>query len=194
MYGTSAGFQPAGASPLPFDPTYESQGALNQQQLDQALAALQYQRGRTGYDTGFNAQGQVDLSNPFSQAKLLERTFQQGQRGTTNQMAAGGQLYSGALQRNLDEGAFRYGADFDRLRQAALDRFNQLGQQEQQARTGFAQGNIDAYSDRLGRAEEYRPAPLAAPAAPGVADYRRLHRQMYGTTRGFRAPGRRGRR
>lgn len=50
----------------------------------------------------------VDVTNPFSRAALLKRSHQANERGNTNNYAARGQLYSGALQNAQDTEGFNY--------------------------------------------------------------------------------------
>jgi hypothetical protein len=69
-------------------------------------------------DTGFN----VDPNNPFSRAALLQKRYMEAKQGTTNSMAAQGQLYSGALQTAQDENAFQNNAAVDE-NQKAFNRY-----------------------------------------------------------------------
>lgn len=75
-------------------------------------------------------------------------------------MASRGQLYSGATQRGLDEGTFQYGRNYDALRRNAESGYQQLSQQEQQAKQGKLQSDLDARSDSINRAPD--------PEDPGV--------------------------
>lgn len=83
-------------TPQPFDPVLESQklGATWNNQLAGSEAG--YQRGETAWGTGYNADGSLNTSNPYSQAMLLQDSYKRGITGTNNSMAAAGQLYSGA--------------------------------------------------------------------------------------------------
>ena len=67
-----------------------------------------YQGGQLRQGLGLTESGGIDVSTPYGQASLLQRTYQQGQRGTTNNMASRGQLYSGAHGSSLAEGTFQY--------------------------------------------------------------------------------------
>lgn len=56
--------------------------------------------------TNFRIADNVDVTNPYSRAALLKKSWQQARTGNTNSMAAAGQLYSGAYnraQRNTDD-------------------------------------------------------------------------------------------
>jgi hypothetical protein len=151
---------------LPVDPLYTEQTGLNQQGLTDTLAGVTFGRTQIGQEYGYNPQGQFDPSNPYSRATLLQRTYQQSQRGTLNSMANRGQLYSGALQRGLDEGTFQYGAAEDRLKRAAAAGYQGLTEREQRAYGDFTRGNIDASSDRLGRLDPNDTVPQGPYAGP----------------------------
>lgn len=69
-------------------------GANRNIALGNSEAAVQ--EGDLGFDAGYNADGTVNTSNPYSRAALLQLAHEQQTLGTTNSMAAAGQLYSGA--------------------------------------------------------------------------------------------------
>lgn len=80
----------------PIDPAYEAykQGAGFDITTGNNEAA--WQTGQTAFNTGYNADGSTNASNPYSQAQLFQDSYHTSQLGTTNGMAAQGQLYSGA--------------------------------------------------------------------------------------------------
>lgn len=88
-----------------------------------------YQKGRI--DTSF---GNVDnpaadaVSNPYSQAALAYKRYNEAQQGTTNNYAAAGQLYSGALQHAGEGNAFNYLRGLAALRQSRQDQLDSLTQ------------------------------------------------------------------
>jgi hypothetical protein len=149
----------------PIDPTYTGQvGAINLN-YDQTMAGIGYEQTMLGQESGFNAQGGLDPSNPYSVAANLQRRYQQGQRGTTNSMAAAGQLYSGAHGRNLAEGTYQYNRSYDSARRDAQRGYLGLAQQRQQATYSRDSDLNSAYSDRLGRITTADTTPTA-PTAP----------------------------
>lgn len=85
--------------------------------LTKSAGYAQADYGYTGSDTngdGIPDSGfTLDPNNPFSRAALLQKTYEQNQRGTTNSMAAQGQLYSGALQDAQNENTFQNQAGVD---------------------------------------------------------------------------------
>jgi hypothetical protein len=152
----------------PIDPTYTGQvGAINLN-YDQTMAGIGYEQTMLGQESGFNAQGGLDPSNPYSVAANLQRRYQQGQRGTTNSMAAAGQLYSGAHGRNLAEGTYQYNRSYDSARRDAQRGYLSLAQQGQQATYQRDSSLNDANADRLGRVEPSATTPTAAPAPARV--------------------------
>ena len=90
------GYSPPPVTPQPFDPAFEAQklGATWNTQI--ATGEAGYQRGETAWGTGYNADGSLNASNPYSQAMLMQNEYKRGVTGTNNSMAAQGQLYSGA--------------------------------------------------------------------------------------------------
>jgi hypothetical protein len=152
-------------TPAPVDTNYQAQLAQNQRDLELGLAAIQQGRNQLSYDTGFNAQGQLDPTNPFSKALQLERSFKQGQRATASTLGDRGQGYSSYFQNKIDKGAYNHSRDYDALRSGVMAGFNDLTQREQQARNGFGQGNVDAEWARLDRVAAFTPDD------PGEAQY-----------------------
>jgi hypothetical protein len=157
--GSLPGTQPAPAAPppvvvqpQPFDPQLEAarQGAAWNQQTSGAEAT--YQRGQTAANTGFNADGSVNTSNPYSQATLLQDSYKRSVTGTNNSYAAQGQLYSGArvnAQAANDRG---YSQGYDALRRSAMDTYHGIGFGQLQGYGQNALGGNQAEYDALRRA------------------------------------------
>ena len=157
---------------LPPDPIYQSDvGAINLN-YDNTIAGINFDRTQLGQQYGFDAQGNLDPSNPFSIAANLQRRYQQGQRGTTNSMAAAGQLYSRAHQRNLDEGTYQYQRSYDTARRDALNTYRDLTEREQRATSNRTMGINTADANRLLR---YKPEDVVPPAAAPDVDAPRPH-------------------
>ena len=109
--------------PLSFDPVYQNSVASANLGYDQTLAANAYQRNRVKQTYGFD-----DPSDPFNRAAMLQKAYQQRTSGTTNSFAASGQLYSGATQRNLDQGRTDYDQSYSGLRRQYEDELQGLTQ------------------------------------------------------------------
>lgn len=75
----------------------------------------------------------IDVTNPFSKAALLKRSYDQQREGTTNSMAAQGQLYSGALLNARGNQQFGYEANQDSLSKQLQEIVMQGGVARQQA-------------------------------------------------------------
>jgi hypothetical protein len=92
-------------TPQPPDPSLDA--ARLSANRNNALATSEgaYQTGNLNFDYGYTPAGGVDTSNPYSRAALLQLGHENQARGTTNGMAAAGQLYSGAIQnqRGIDD-------------------------------------------------------------------------------------------
>jgi hypothetical protein len=160
---------PGPPQPHPIDPIHTGQSALIEKQRQDLLTQLPYQQNQLASEYGFLPGSMtVDPNNPYSRASLLQRSYQQGQAGTTNSMAARGQLYSGATQRGLDEGTFNYSRNTDALQKAYQGSLNELEQKKSQGMFDLDQQQLDADTDRLGR------APDPVPGGPTQTDLERL--------------------
>lgn len=104
-------------SPQPVDPAFESQRLTAGRNIALGNAEGAYQQGNTNFDYGYNPDGSINASNPYSRAALLQLGYENQQRGTTNSMAARGQLYSGAIenQRGIDSRGYAVNESNNRL-------------------------------------------------------------------------------
>ena len=153
--------KPPAAQPLPFDPVYQAQVAnLNRQQA-LTQGNIQYQTGQVKQEYGFD-----DPSNPFNRSEMIKRAYQQGQAATTGGMASRGQLYSGALQTELDHGRFGYEQNVDSARRAYAQALQELSQQGAQSKLDYESGLALAGAERIERAP--RPEDPGEPAGPAV--------------------------
>lgn len=154
---TGAGF-PGAATNTGLDAVYAPTSPLQQTgpQVDPMLEAQKAAAGLNiklgdawdAYATGQLTTGFGNLdnptadlaSNPYSRAALLQQSYNNQRRGTTNSYASAGQLYSGALQNAQEENLRGYGQGLDALkkeRQGLLDellrdrvtRYSQTGAQ-----------------------------------------------------------------
>lgn len=144
-----------------------------------------YQGTQLLNNLGLNEQGQIDPTNPWGQASLLQRSFQQGQKSTTGNLASRGQGYSSYMQNKLDQGTDRFNQGFSGLQsnlnqglhgltQTGLGRLNELNTQ-----TGDRLGDHQTYV----QSQPIVPAPIgqflyqqagspraSAPSRPGSSD------------------------
>jgi len=154
--------QQASQAPLPWNAQYQSTVGGLQRDYRDIMAQQQLQKTGIEQEYGLN-----DYSDPYSRARLLERSFQQGQQGTTNAMASRGQLYSGATQRARERGVFDYGQQQHALRGEYQQRLSGLDQERLAAERELRQGTAEAQAGRLEEALEERPDPSEAPPAAG---------------------------
>lgn len=154
-FGTAANV----SQPLPFDATYDSQVGLNTRNYNDTITGLDAQGQQTLRDFGLD-----DPSDPFSRAKALERAYHQRETGTTNSMAARGQLYSGANQSAHDSNTYGFLAGTDALRKEQNNVLGLIERKRQQAGSARDQGNIDALSASTDRAVNTPVNPLDVPA------------------------------
>jgi hypothetical protein len=115
---------PAPPAGPPVDPYLERAKAQAANAMRLGDAWDTYSTGVTQADYGFNAQGGIDQSTPYSRAKLLEDSYKRGQRANTDTYAGMGQLYSGAYGVEQNYGARNYDIGIDQLKKglgSALD-------------------------------------------------------------------------
>lgn len=145
------GAKPPPAAP-PIDPIYDAQVGTANRRRDDALAFLD-QDERTAIRTF----GLDDTSDPFSRARMLQRSYEQRRLGNTNSMAARGQLYSGALQNQQNETEFQRLRGVDSLRKEQDDILARIRQRRAGVNAGHEEDIIAAGSDRIGRAIQSPP-------------------------------------
>jgi hypothetical protein len=142
------------AMPAPtYDSTYWNDMASNQAGYDTFLAGIGLSAGRLGFDSGFDAQGQVDLSNPYSQAMLLQRHKEQATTGINNSMASAGQQYSGARLNAQDENSYQYERNRSNLQTQTQRGYQDLDLERRSATDSYNSGK---YGAAAGQAERWR--------------------------------------
>jgi hypothetical protein len=117
----AAGVKPPakGGTPTPPpDPALMQQeaGAANALRIGDAFAT--FQNTQIDADYGFAKDGTIDPNNPYSRAALLQRSYQDTQRGTGTSYAAAGQYNSGAYQRMQGRNAENFDVGVDQLKKA----------------------------------------------------------------------------
>lgn len=174
----------------PYDPQYYQQigGAQRDYQLGMGQLAVQETDLYRTYGFDNPATPNIDESklDPYNRAKMLERAYQQGQRGTGTSMAAQGQLYSGALQRGLDEGTFQYQRGYGDLSSDLSRQAADIGFERTAAANAFADAVATYGWEAVSRALERRPAdpgpagssaPTATAARPAQPPPRYKHQR-----------------
>jgi hypothetical protein len=117
----AAGVKPPakGGTPTPPpDPALMQQQAAADNSLRIGDAFATFQNTQIDADYGFSPDGTIDPNNPYSRAALLQRSYQDTQRGTGNSYAAAGQYNSGAYQRMQGRNAENFDVGVDQLKKA----------------------------------------------------------------------------
>lgn len=149
----------SGTPPMPA-PTYDSQYwnelASGQSAYDTTLAGINLGRGRIAFDTGFGPDGQVDLSNPYNQALMLQRSYEQAQKGINTSMAAQGQLYSGARRTKQREAAFQFERNRSNLATSAQRGYENLSLDQTGAGNDLTNSQYAAAANQAGRWQDQK--------------------------------------
>jgi len=162
---------PTWDSPSIEDSQYRAYVDLATKNRDQRLAAIagsaQQLRLNYGYLDDLKT---IDPNNPFGQAQLLKRNYDQTRAGTQNSYAARGQQTSGAYQRMQGANLFGYQQRDDALQksydQARADLINQaIG-----VGTEYGDSTIGARGDALQRAIANRQGAYQTNASQGQND------------------------
>jgi hypothetical protein len=86
-----------GVTPQPYDPAAANAALIGNRNVALSKGEGAYQLGNLGFDYGYNPDGSINTANPYSRAALYQLAYANSKRGTTNSLAARGQLYSGAM-------------------------------------------------------------------------------------------------
>lgn len=141
---TSPGGVAAPVAAQPIDPTYEAAKNAAGYNIGLSNSEANYQQGQTAYNTGYNADGSLNTSDPYSQAQLLQDSYHRSQLGTTNSLASQGQLYSGALANAQGTNDRNYAQSSDALKRSAADTYHTIGTNQLTSYANNALGTNDA--------------------------------------------------
>lgn len=121
----------------------------------------------TGYDS--NVFDPANLaSNPFSRAALLQKSYQDAQRGTDVGFAARGHLYSGGRQAAQNTNDFGFESNKDAMFKAFQSLLSRYGEGRTTAENTLSGANIASDSGLLGRVTEKPPeVPAGTSQGPG---------------------------
>lgn len=159
---------------LPPDAGYEQTMAALVKARDSTVTNLGAQRAQGMLNYGYrqdspNGPLAFDATNPFSQAAILKRNFDQAHTANTTNYAAQGQLYSGALQNAQDETGRQELQQTDALQKSLLSFLAANTQAQTQAGFDYEAGAGQAKGDAIARAPSnpaYTPVIGAGPAGP----------------------------
>lgn len=141
------------------DSAYDAANALAGRSRDDQLAYLsgQAQMLRTNYgyaDDNFT----MDLTNPFGQAQLLKKTYDQNKQGTENSYAARGQQTSGAYTRMQGANLSNYQQADDQLQKSYLSDRAGILNAVRQAQNQYGVDTLNNEGSALDRALQRRDA------------------------------------
>src|SRR3954470_528060 len=111
-----------GPSAPPPDPTYEAYRASAGRNVSLGDAEATYQHANISNEYGIG-----DSSNPCSKAAMLQESYNRAKLGTTNGLAAQGQLYSGAMTNAQNENDHQYSISNDALQRAYQNAQHSVG-------------------------------------------------------------------
>jgi hypothetical protein len=114
-------------APQPFDPEFEAKKLSAGMNIGLSDAEAGYQKGTLAYDTGYDATGQRNTANPYSQAQLLEDNYRRSLMGASNSYAAMGQYNSGAYGRAKGREDRLYAQGSDRLQRDTTAAYHGIG-------------------------------------------------------------------
>jgi hypothetical protein len=175
---------PPPPAPLPPDPAYLARIGALANDRDHTIAGLAQQRGQGllqyGYTEGPGGALTFDAANPFSQAALLKRNYDNARTGNTTSLAARGQLYAGSLQNAQNETGHQQQVGEDQLQRALLAFIARNDTAVGQAGVDYQLGASGALGDSIARAPDsplYSPVvvdtgPAAAAGAAAAATAR----------------------
>jgi hypothetical protein len=161
-----------------FDPYgdvgYAATASQNIKTVGHAQDYHDYQAGSGAQNYGYDAQGNLITSganyNPYSQAMVLQRNYDNTKRGTINNYASQGQLYSGALLNKQGDDAYNYNVADDRLKRSANDYYHandySLTQTKDNADAILAQLLGPTFQNFLNSQKGYRWQPQQAHGRP----------------------------
>lgn len=164
--GLGAGFLPPQNDPAPTygaPSTHDAQWKATTDAAvfarDKALAAIAGNGDRLRLNYGYlDDAGTLDPNNPFGQAQLLKRNYDQTRTGTENSYAARGQMTSGAYGRMQGQNLFNFQQRDDSLRKSYDQARADLTNQATQVGNEYQQSAIGAEGDALSRALANRAA------------------------------------
>lgn len=163
-------------APPPPDASYEATLAGLASRRDSTIASLgqQRQQGLLSYGYTEDPAGAIafDPTNPYSQAAILKRNYDQSRAGNTIGFAARGQQYSGALQNAQDYSNSQQNQASDALQKQLGAFLARNTQQRTGAGVDFELGAGQAQGDALLRAPSnpaYSTVTATAASPPATA-------------------------
>ena len=166
------------------DSIYTTQTQINNNARNNAYGAIAAQRIGVGEEYGKDpvtgaVNENVDITNPYSRAALMNRTYSQQRAGNMNNYAARGQLISGAYAARMAEDTRSQNQDLAGLQRDLAGRRADWLAQGNTADATLAQANVDAEGQLMGRrmatdAPTFTQADVPAKPTPPPPDYNKF--------------------
>lgn len=182
------GVAPQG-TPMPWD-LAASQGENNaQRNYGNTLAQIGSNWALTQQEYGLEGPYADASSNPYSKAALLQRSYDNARRGTTN--SAGLQLYAGSTVNAQNANTFHYNEGYDSLQKGFARAGAEKISAEQAAQERLQSAAEEANWRRIEAGLQAEPEAAAAPAPGGGGSHATLGKRgrqiKYGIAKGHKA-------
>lgn len=151
-------------APMPWDVAASNDEAAAERKRDNAQTGLSAGWLRSEQDYGLQGPWADYKTNPYSQAALLQRQYQNAQQGTKNSYAAGGHLYSGALLRAREGNTTAFDQSRDQLVRSRDDAFAKNQAERVGADDAYNEAKGEAGWRRVNAGIAEEPDATAAPA------------------------------
>ena len=166
------------APPTPQLPNYQSNEGLqrrlseNERRYRDTLTGLGDQEKQLGINYGMGQFGGDIASNPYSRAALLQRSYNQNQRASTNTLASRGQLYAGAASNAFNTNRFNFAQSQDALQKDYAARMAAIEARRQAASNALYDANEAANREAVDDASKLFPSTPenTAPGGDGYGD------------------------
>jgi hypothetical protein len=181
---------PQGA-PTPWDLAASQSEANAQRNYGNTLAQIGSNWALTQQEYGLEGPYADAANNPYSKATLLQRSYDNARRGTTN--SAGNQLYAGSTVNAQNANTFSYNEGYDALQKGYARAGAEKVSAEQAAQERLQAAGEEANWRRIEAGLQSEPeaaaAPVPAPSGPG--SYSKLGKRgkqiKYGIAKGHKA-------
>lgn len=158
-------------TPLPWDGAAANDEAGAGRRLANTVTGLQAGWVRTQQDFGLEGSWADPASNPYSRATLLQRSYDNARRGTTN--SAGNQLYAGSFINAQNQNTHQFNLGRDELQKSYAEAQARNLAEQQQAQDEYGESIVNAGWDRVNAGLESEPEPMPAQRKGGKPQSRR---------------------
>lgn len=158
---------PAQPTPMPWDVQSANDEAGALKRRSDTLTSLDAAHFRSQQDFGLEGTWADYATNPYSQAALLQRSYDTSQRGSKNSYAAQGQLYAGSLTNARNANTHQYQLGRNDLQSRAAEEAARYQSERTGAQDAYNEALSEAAWGRIQAGLDSEPDASAAPAAGG---------------------------